>query len=324
MHDLTRNRDLALRAIHSLSPSRADLREDWIRVGMALKSVEDSDEFFTAWCSWSALSEKFDERVAGQQWRSFDNRSGGVGIGTLLQMADQDSPGWRSRRSPCQPPSSVHRTSPKRGPEKKPPSRRFADVDALVEQYENLIGGQAVRKWLYFSVDSEGRERESFGVIRFDLPERDPITGKPRKEFRPYHHTRSDATNPYEVAAEYPEGLRVLYNLREIVESADVDPVVIVEGEKCADAIRFSTGMVATTSAGGASGISKTDWSPLAGRGALLAPDNDAAGRRWEAKMIEILRSPEVGAIVLGVLRLPLPEKGDVADFLVQVMGSAS
>jgi 5S rRNA maturation endonuclease (ribonuclease M5) len=68
---------------------------------------------------------------------------------------------------------------------------------------------------------------------------------------------------------------RPLYNLDRWHTS---EAVVIVEGEKCADALT-SIGVEATTLMGGANTtLEKTDLTPLAGKTVLLWPDHDAPG----------------------------------------------
>ncbi len=89
--------------------------------------------------------------------------------------------------------------------------------------------------------------------------------------------------------------------------------VLIVEGEKCADAVH-GLGLAATTNAGGA-GNWQTDLAPFfAERNVVLIPDNDAAGERHIADVADKLRDV-AGSI--RVLRIPgLAPKGDVADWI--------
>ncbi len=54
--------------------------------------------------------------------------------------------------------------------------------------------------------------------------------------------------------------------------------VIVVEGEKCADAITAHTGRQSVAWAGGTFGINHTDWSPLAGRSVVVWPDADKPG----------------------------------------------
>ncbi len=67
---------------------------------------------------------------------------------------------------------------------------------------------------------------------------------------------------------------RPLYRLHKLIASSD--PILIVEGEKCAN-IQVS-GYILTTWAGGSSAVSKTNWSWLAEREVLIWPDADDAG----------------------------------------------
>ena len=103
---------------------------------------------------------------------------------------------------------------------------------------------------------------------------------------------------------------RPLYNLPAI---SAVDAVVLVEGEKCADAL-MRVGIVATTAMGGAAtAIDKTDWSPLTGKTIAVWPDHDAAGAKYADAVITKLRS--IGAQVRRVtVPMDKPKKWDAAD----------
>lgn len=92
---------------------------------------------------------------------------------------------------------------------------------------------------------------------------------------------------------------RPLYNLPAI---AAADAVVLVEGEKCADAL-MQLGIAATTAMGGAAtALDKTDWKPLAGKTVAVWPDHDEAGARYASAVIQKLVS--IGATVRRV-RVP-------------------
>lgn len=54
--------------------------------------------------------------------------------------------------------------------------------------------------------------------------------------------------------------------------------VMIVEGEKCRDRLRQSSGRGVVSWAGGTQGVKHTDWSPLAGRDVIIWPDFDGPG----------------------------------------------
>ncbi len=144
--------------------------------------------------------------------------------------------------------------------------------------------GPATAKWDY--LDAQGRLIAV--VYRYDPPGR-------KKEFRPWDaHRRKMA----------PPEPRPLYNQPGIQDAAQV---VLVEGEKCAQAL-IDAGVCATTAMHGANApVDKTDWSPLAGKAVLIWPDRDKPG--WEyavqaaqailsagAKTCHILYPPEEAA----------------------------
>jgi hypothetical protein len=88
--------------------------------------------------------------------------------------------------------------------------------------------------------------------------------------------------------------------------------VVIVEGEKTAEAIR-SAGLPATTWQGGSSTVSKSDWSPLAGKECFIWPDNDEPGNRAKDALVRIL-APIASKIYIVSIPDGMPEGWDAAD----------
>jgi putative DNA primase/helicase len=132
------------------------------------------------------------------------------------------------------------------------PFRKKGKKEVLVDEL-----GPATAKWDYQAADGS-----LIGcVYRYDPP------GE-RKEFRPWDAKRRKMA---------PPDPRPLYNQPGM---AAVDTVVLVEGEKCAQAL-IDIGIVATTAMNGAHApIDKTDWTPLAGKHVLIWPDRDKAG--WD------------------------------------------
>ena len=117
--------------------------------------------------------------------------------------------------------------------------------------------GPATAKWDYFDADGQ----LIAVVYRYDPP-----GGK--KEFRPWDAKRRKMAPPEP---------RPLYHQPGI---ATADTVVLVEGEKCAQAL-IDAGIVATTAMHGANApVDKTDWTPLAGKIVVIWPDKDKPG--WE------------------------------------------
>jgi hypothetical protein len=109
---------------------------------------------------------------------------------------------------------------------------------------------------------------------------------------------------------------RPLYRLPHINKTQEGDIVFVVEGEKCAETLKWLN-LNVTTSSGGANAADKTDWSPLRGRHVVILPDNDSAGEQYANEVARLCR--EVGAASVRILRLAdyaseLPEGGDIAD----------
>ena len=105
---------------------------------------------------------------------------------------------------------------------------------------------------------------------------------------------------------------RPLYSLPDL---ATADRVLVVEGEKAADAAR-SIGFTATTSSGGSQAGAKTDWQPLAGKEIWILPDNDRPGRKY-ADVVAGILSKLTPAPKVRIVDLPdLPDRGDIVDWM--------
>ena len=107
---------------------------------------------------------------------------------------------------------------------------------------------------------------------------------------------------------------RPLYNL-DLIKANPDKTIVVVEGEKTADAVNQAMDtVIATTWIGGAKNMQHSDWSVLKGRKILLWPDNDKPGHE---AMLEISNLLKVFApSVLKWIKNPewAPLKWDAAD----------
>lgn len=114
----------------------------------------------------------------------------------------------------------------------------------------------------------------------------------------------------------WPSNLRPLYLLPGIKKQKDL-PVVIVEGEKAADAAAklFYKKYAVTTWSGGSAAVSKTDWTPLKNRNVIVCPDNDEPGKKAAEKIVETLK--KIGAATVAFFTPPddWPKGADWADF---------
>ena len=82
---------------------------------------------------------------------------------------------------------------------------------------------------------------------------------------------------------------RPLYGLDQLASLPNA-VVVLVEGEKCADAYRALDPATPTvTWPGGSGAVDFVDWSPLEGRRVVLWPDADEPGRKCMARIAELL-----------------------------------
>ena len=111
-----------------------------------------------------------------------------------------------------------------------------------------------------------------------------------------------------------PPAPRPLYN-RELIAARPDAPVLIVEGEKTADAAaKLFPSAIAITWPSGCKAINKADWAPLAGRKCVLWPDADAPGiqamDKLQAKLLDL------GAAQVRIVTPPsdVSEGWDLAD----------
>jgi putative DNA primase/helicase len=104
---------------------------------------------------------------------------------------------------------------------------------------------------------------------------------------------------------------RPLYNLPAVLAA---DWVMVVEGEKAADAGQRLFPKIAVTSwQGGASAWGKSDWSVLRGKNVVLWPDNDAPGRQAMTAVAGLL-APIAGKVMTVQAADWMTPKWDLAD----------
>lgn len=87
------DRRRALECLGQLNPSRADDRDEWLRVGMALHSVDAGDAMLDEWDRWSRQSGKYQPGEPREKWAGFNqhgNATGARTIGSLIATARKD------------------------------------------------------------------------------------------------------------------------------------------------------------------------------------------------------------------------------------------
>jgi 5S rRNA maturation endonuclease (ribonuclease M5)/KaiC/GvpD/RAD55 family RecA-like ATPase len=189
------------------------------------------------------------------------------------------------------------------------PHRDFPQILAECDQW--LGGAPAPRAEVRHKVEAaKPVEPEPTSTIEAKYVYRDKAGKKIREVAR---MALSNGKKTFVVPGGMPTP-RPLYGLERWHTSAFV---VLVEGEKCADALT-SIGVDATTLMGGASTvIEKTDLTPLAGKTVILWPDNDAPGFKLMDEMAGPLAA--IGCIVQR-LNPPAgkPDKWDAADAIAE------
>ncbi len=158
--------------------------------------------------------------------------------------------------------------------------------------------GIPTKLWTY--TDNQGRPMAH--TARFETPQ--------GKVVLPLTYGKQDSIPKWTWKA-LPEP-RPLYNLQGLAQTTK--PILIVEGEKTADAAQvLFPNYTITTWSGGAQAVHKADWSILQGRTVILWPDHDQAGNK---AMLEVAKAltPYTKDVCMITLPPTLPEKWDLAD----------
>jgi putative DNA primase/helicase len=137
-------------------------REDWVRIGMAIKSEYPNQEGFSLFDGWSESGATYKVADCSATWRSI-NAGGGITIASLFHEAKAN--GWKSGK----PPQQVIKPSQKRPPKPKKDHKPYARQlwreaescrdDALVASHP-----YAVKKGITWAAGA-ARGRASGGVI---------------------------------------------------------------------------------------------------------------------------------------------------------------
>ncbi len=187
-------------------------------------------------------------------------------------------------------------------------------ADAPEATFEHWKFGRPTQCWTYTDIAGAVHHYR----VRFDPSDQ-------RKQVVPCSLWRvSDGTLKWQFKA--VPGLQPLYRLADLAADPSLD-VIIVEGEKCADAAQevFPSAVV-VTSPGGAASAAKADWSVLAGRHVLIWPDLDEAGQAYAEKVALVLQGSAQDIQIVDAVALAStdregcprePKKGwDVVDAL--------
>lgn len=300
------------RALDALQYFNPDDRDEWVKVGAMLHSTGwgSAKEM---WIAWSRTSAKFNERDAETVWKSF-KPGGGLKIETLFFRAR--NLGWDGTANGVLGPlkSSSNGTVKSVAPTSK---ERSVTVHATISKAEEAVVYRVQHDALFkgcgeFRLTSFPYHDKTGAVVtasvRVDYFD---SANKPAKTFRMIRAVDGG------FAIGGIDGRRPLYCLPRVMEAKTV---IVVEGEKCADALNLlfaaveRTDIVATTSIGGAQSPGKTDWSTIAGKQVFVWPDNDEAGEKYLDAVTALVDSPWNRVKVIRPTNMP--PKGDAADWL--------
>ena len=144
--------------------------------------------------------------------------------------------------------------------------------------------------------------RDAAGDLMYYVSRYDPPDNK--KQFVPWSWCNDTGKGKMWVMRAWPAP-RPLYGLDLLAKDVD-KPVLIVEGEKCADAARTITSptYVVITWPGGGNALNEIDWSPLANRRVLIWPDADEPGIKAGQGLASRLHGVSKEVKILDVSRL--------------------
>jgi putative DNA primase/helicase len=143
--------------------------------------------------------------------------------------------------------------------------------------------GEPQAVWWYKSMQGA----HLFAVVRYPVMENGrpklDEDGKPKKTIRTWCWAYNNENGSIGWACTRPPDHLPLYGLERFAAHEPTAPVILVEGEKTADAVHQYLGgrFIVLTWCGGARNADKrekVDWSPLAGRRVILWPDYDKVG----------------------------------------------
>jgi putative DNA primase/helicase len=204
-----------------------------------------------------------------------------------------------------------------------------ARMTAATEEWEPIVpapsepetpsGAQAM--WVYRNAEGE----PLFARFRYGSTNQGEATVK---EVRPLTYGRRVWTDKYgrhrdltDWHWKQPAKPLPLYGLDRLAARPDA-PVLLVEGEKTADAGALLFPDYVAITSGGSTSATSADWSPLSGRGVTIWPDNDEPGEKYAQAVIEAARNAGVRSLRMVKLPSDLPAGWDIADPLPGDMAS--
>ena len=198
----------------------------------------------------------------------------------------------------------------------KEPAGTFTPIIPIPENAPELPSHPPYTgKYCYRNAQGE----ELFYILRYDEP-------NGGKSMRPICYC-ADRDGTRQWCFKMPKEPRPLYGLDRLAKAAPGTPVLLVEGEKTADAAQvLFPGYVCITWSGGSNAAALTDFLPIADRPVCIWPDNDAPGLKVALDLLRYIEAEKADydifagkdnlASVRRIILPPenLPPKWDLAD----------
>ena len=222
-------------------------------------------------------------RCGGDNGRALLELAAELGMLPAVRKAAEDAPMAKDVPTPSARPAGATK------PEWTPLSPVPADAPDYRTQWGHFARGTPAMHWEY----RDGAGRLMHVVCRFEASDG-------TKDVQPLSYCQGNhgvRAWRYKAALE-PRPLYGLDRLHsERAPNAAAREVIVVEGEKCADALHAVLGAPVVSWSGGANAAKKADWSPLKGCRVVCWPDADAKVDKRTGLLLDIERQPGMQAM---------------------------
>ena len=285
-------------------------RDEWARVGMAIKSEFPDDAGWGLFRDWSARdADSFDEAAALSTWRSI-KAVGGVGVSTLLYLAKQH--GFKLPRRTQGP----HVAKLAKGPHKLK-----AQEEAEQLAHHNASAGQAVQLWEAASTTGNSAYLHRKGVQGFGVR-----YGADGWLLVPLRDAQGRLWNVQRIAPERPEkGPDKLFlkggrksGLWHMLGSTEDEKIVLLaEGYATAASLRQATGLPVAVAfdAGNLQHVARALHALLPSALLVVCGDDDAGTEQRMGRNTGRSKAEAAAAAVNGVTVFPADLPEGASDF---------
>ena len=185
------------------------------------------------------------------------------------------------------------------------------DLGFLVKKGKLATDNKITNTYKYRNIDSK--------LLGFAVRIEEGGTGNKKVLPVAYCHNEATGKSRWMSKGFSDNGTKPIYGLEKLVQHPD-QPILIVEGEKTADAAaKLLPDHTVISWMGGAQSVDRVDWSKLSNKIITIWPDNDAPGLSAAKNIEEHINNHNGFAGLVSVIdtkQLCLPQKWDLADDL--------